>query len=170
MARIRMKLTVSAAAAAQLKQQIRAATDPRDKERLQVVLWATGGQHSLAQLAQLAGPRPFHHSNLAGGLHGRRRGAALGADRTRGQGQSCGQCQGASRVASRTPSGAVAYGRASRRLAPGPARNQTGGQVHVLLVGKSGRRAPGSASLPRQTGSGRPGGVPRRAGAKPRKT
>jgi len=55
MARKRTKLTVSAAQAAQLQQQIRAATDPRDKERLQVVLWATGGQHSLAQLAQLAG-------------------------------------------------------------------------------------------------------------------
>jgi transposase len=55
MARKRTKLTVSAAQAAQLKQHIRAATDPRDKERLQVVLWATGGQHSLAQLAQLAG-------------------------------------------------------------------------------------------------------------------
>jgi transposase len=42
---------VSAAQAAQLKQQIRAATDSRDKERLQVALWATGGRHSLAQLA-----------------------------------------------------------------------------------------------------------------------
>jgi hypothetical protein len=55
MARKRTKLTVSAAQAAQLKQQIRAATDSRDKERLQVALWATGGRHSLAQLAQLAG-------------------------------------------------------------------------------------------------------------------
>jgi len=55
MGRKRTKLAMSATDAAQLKEQIRAATDPRDKERLQVVLWATGGQHSLAQLAQLAG-------------------------------------------------------------------------------------------------------------------
>jgi len=40
---------------AQLKAQIRAATDPRDKERLQVVNWATSGQHTLADLARLAG-------------------------------------------------------------------------------------------------------------------
>jgi transposase len=55
MARKRTKLAVSAAQAAQLKEQIRAAGDPRDKERLQVVQWATSGQHSLAELAQLAG-------------------------------------------------------------------------------------------------------------------
>ena len=54
MGRKRTKLTVSAAAAAQLKEQIRGAKDPRDKERLQVVLWATSGQHSLAALAELA--------------------------------------------------------------------------------------------------------------------
>ena len=46
---------MSAAQAAPLKEQIRAATDPRDKERLQVVLWATSGQHTLADLARLAG-------------------------------------------------------------------------------------------------------------------
>lgn len=46
---------MSEAQAAELKNQIRAATDPRDKERLQVVLWATGGQHSLDELARLAG-------------------------------------------------------------------------------------------------------------------
>ena len=55
MARKRTKLAVSAAQAAQLKEQIRAVTDPRDKERLQVVQWATSGQHSLAELAQLVG-------------------------------------------------------------------------------------------------------------------
>ena len=38
-----------------LKTQISAATDPRDKERLQVVQWATSGQHTLADLARLAG-------------------------------------------------------------------------------------------------------------------
>jgi len=55
MARKRTKLALSAAEAAQLKEQIRAATDPRDKERLQVVSWATSGQHTLAELARLAG-------------------------------------------------------------------------------------------------------------------
>ena len=55
MGRKRTKLAMSANDAAQLKEQIRAATDPRDKERLQVVLWATRGQHSLAALAGLAG-------------------------------------------------------------------------------------------------------------------
>jgi transposase len=55
MARKRTKLAMSEAQAAQLKNQIRSATDPRDKERLQVVLWATRGQHSLDELARLAG-------------------------------------------------------------------------------------------------------------------
>jgi transposase len=55
MARKRTKLVVSAAETAQLKEQIRAATDARNKERLQVVLWATSGQHTLGELARLAG-------------------------------------------------------------------------------------------------------------------
>lgn len=55
MARKRTKLTMSAVEAGQLKEQIRSATDPRDKERLQVVLWATHGQHTLDDLARLAG-------------------------------------------------------------------------------------------------------------------
>ena len=46
---------MSAAEATQLKNQIRCATDARDKERLQVVLWATRGQHTLEELAELAG-------------------------------------------------------------------------------------------------------------------
>ena len=54
MARTRTKLTLSGEDLAQLKQRLRSTTDPRDKERLQVVLWATGGQHSLQELAQLA--------------------------------------------------------------------------------------------------------------------
>jgi hypothetical protein len=53
MARKRTKLTLSEAEAAQVKAQIRSATDPRDKERLQVVLWATGGQHTLDDLEAL---------------------------------------------------------------------------------------------------------------------
>lgn len=55
MARRRTKLAMSEAQANQLKNQIRSATDPRDKERLQVVLWATSGQHSLDELARLSG-------------------------------------------------------------------------------------------------------------------
>lgn len=33
----------------------RSAKDPRDKERVQVVFWATSGQHTLEELARLAG-------------------------------------------------------------------------------------------------------------------
>ena len=55
MARKRTKLTMSAPELAQLKQSIRAATDRRDKERLQVILWATSGQQTLEDLARLAG-------------------------------------------------------------------------------------------------------------------
>ena len=46
---------MGATEAAQLRAQIRRATDLRDKERLQVVLWSTSGQHTLAELARLAG-------------------------------------------------------------------------------------------------------------------
>lgn len=55
MARTRTKLTLGAEELAQLKREIRSATDPRDKERLQVMLWATSGQHTLEELARLAG-------------------------------------------------------------------------------------------------------------------
>ena len=55
MARKRTKLTMSAPELAQLKQSIRAATDRRAKERLQVILWATSGQQTLEDLARLAG-------------------------------------------------------------------------------------------------------------------
>jgi len=55
MARKRTKIGVGPELMADLKQRLRAATDLRDKERLQVALWATGGQHTLAELAQLAG-------------------------------------------------------------------------------------------------------------------
>jgi putative transposase len=46
---------MSAVELVQLKERIRSAADPRDKERLQVVFWATSGQHSLEELARLAG-------------------------------------------------------------------------------------------------------------------
>ena len=55
MARRRTKLAMTAVEAAQIQEQIRDATDFRDKERLQVVFWATSGQHTLADLARLAG-------------------------------------------------------------------------------------------------------------------
>ena len=54
MGRKRTKLTMSEAEKKRLTELIRAATDPRDKERLQVVNWATSGQHSLAERARLA--------------------------------------------------------------------------------------------------------------------
>ncbi len=54
MARKRTKIGVGPDVLADLKHRFRAATDLRDKERLQVALWATGGQHTLAELAQLA--------------------------------------------------------------------------------------------------------------------
>lgn len=55
MARKRTKLVLDEGEADALRAQIRAATDPRDKERLQVVLWASLGEHTLAELAWLAG-------------------------------------------------------------------------------------------------------------------
>lgn len=55
MARKKTKLAVSAEQRAQLQQQLRTVTDPRAKERLQVALWATSGQQTLADLARLAG-------------------------------------------------------------------------------------------------------------------
>lgn len=59
MARKRTKVAMSQAEATQLKTLVRSATDPRDKERLLVVLWATGGQHTLEDLARLAGRARF---------------------------------------------------------------------------------------------------------------
>jgi len=55
LARERTKLALPGAETAPLKELLRAATEPRDKERLQVVSWATRGQHTLAELARLAG-------------------------------------------------------------------------------------------------------------------
>lgn len=55
MARKRTKLGVSPAVLAELKARLRRTTDLRDKERLQVVQWATSGQHTLEDLARLAG-------------------------------------------------------------------------------------------------------------------
>ncbi len=55
MARRRTKIGVGPEVLADLKQRLGATTDLREKERLQVALWATRGQHTLAELAQLAG-------------------------------------------------------------------------------------------------------------------
>lgn len=55
MARKRTKLAMSVEELVQLKRQIRGEVDPRNKERLQVVLWATSGQHTLEDLARLSG-------------------------------------------------------------------------------------------------------------------
>lgn len=54
-ARRRTQLAMSAAERFQLKERIRSATDRRDLERLRVGFGATSGQHSLEQLARLAG-------------------------------------------------------------------------------------------------------------------
>ena len=64
---------MSATEAAALKERIRAAPDPRAKERLQVVLWATSGQHTLAELARLSGRtrstiQVWRDSFIAGGV------------------------------------------------------------------------------------------------------
>jgi transposase len=55
MARKRTKLGVSPETLEQLKQRLRTSADVREKERLQVVLWSLSGQHTLAELAELAG-------------------------------------------------------------------------------------------------------------------
>jgi len=55
MKRKRTQLAVSEVESAHISEQIRSAIDLRDKERLQVVLWATRGQHTLDDLARLAG-------------------------------------------------------------------------------------------------------------------
>jgi transposase len=55
MARKRTKLGISPAMLIELKERLRQTTDLREKERLQVVLWSTQGQHTLEDLARLAG-------------------------------------------------------------------------------------------------------------------
>lgn len=55
MARKRTKLGVGAETVDELKHRLRAATDLRQKERLQVILWSISGRHTLAELAVLAG-------------------------------------------------------------------------------------------------------------------
>jgi transposase len=55
MARKRTKLGVGPDILEQLKQRLRTVTDVREKERLLVVVWATGGQHTLEELAKLSG-------------------------------------------------------------------------------------------------------------------
>ncbi len=67
MARKRTKIGVGPDVLADLKHRFRAATDLRDKERLQVALWATGGraypwQNWLSWLDDAL----VHHPNLAG--------------------------------------------------------------------------------------------------------
>jgi len=165
MARKRRKLALSAAQAAELKAQIRAAT-----ERLQVVLWATSGQHSLAALAELAELAGRARSTIQVWLD----------DFTAG---------GVGQLLERTPPpgkpSLVAGTKVQAELKAGLKAGhwRTAGQVAAWLqekhgikraakslyywLGKSGWRAPGSASLPRPTEPGRHGGVPRRTGGQP---
>jgi transposase len=55
MARKRTKLAISPEVLSELKERLRSTTGLRDKERLQVVLWSTSGQHTLEELARLSG-------------------------------------------------------------------------------------------------------------------
>jgi transposase len=55
MARKRTKLGISPTVLIELKERLRATSDVREKERLQVVLWSTAGRHTLEDLARLAG-------------------------------------------------------------------------------------------------------------------
>ena len=54
MGRTRTQLLLSAVQQAELPQRLRAATDLRERERLQVALWAFSGRHTLEDLAEMA--------------------------------------------------------------------------------------------------------------------
>lgn len=54
MGRTRTQLLLSAAQQAELPRRLRAATDPRERERLQVALWASSGRHTLEELSEMA--------------------------------------------------------------------------------------------------------------------
>ena len=168
MARKRTQLNMSGEELAQIKQEIRSAANTRDKERLQVVLWATSGQHSLEALARLAGRA---RSTIQIWLD----------DFTTG---------GSNKLLERgSPPGRpspVAGPRVQKQLQAGlkAGRWRTAGQVAAWLkdahgieratkslyywLGKVGGALPSPASLPRQTGSGSHRGVSRRTGGKPR--
>ena len=51
----RTKIVMSDEQLAELKQRISKATDVREKERLQVVFWATTGQYTLDEMPTLSG-------------------------------------------------------------------------------------------------------------------
>lgn len=55
MGRNRTRLLLSTGELADLRRGLRAAKDEREKERLRVVLWAARGQHTLEDLACMAG-------------------------------------------------------------------------------------------------------------------
>ena len=170
MARKRTKLSMSEQEMAWIKQELRATTDARDKERLQVVLWATSGQHSLEALARLAGRA---RSTIQIWLD----------DFTEG-----GLTQLLERKTPPGKSSPVAESKVQEQLQAGlkAGRWRTAGQVAAWLqqdhgieraakslyywLGKVGGALPRPASLPRQSGSGRDCGVSRRTGAKPHQT
>ena len=54
MGRTRTQLLLSDEDRAELPRRLRAATDPRERERLQVALWAASGHHTLEDLAEKA--------------------------------------------------------------------------------------------------------------------
>lgn len=55
MARKRTRLKLSPVAQTELECRLRAATHPRERERLQAILWATSGRHTLDDLARKIG-------------------------------------------------------------------------------------------------------------------
>ena len=55
MGRHRTQLPLSAAQHAELNRRLRAVTDPRERERLQVAFWAASGRHTLEDLAEMSG-------------------------------------------------------------------------------------------------------------------
>ena len=54
MGKPRTQLPLSAAQHAELNRRLRTVTDPRERERLQVALWAFSGRHTLEDLAEMA--------------------------------------------------------------------------------------------------------------------
>jgi transposase len=54
MGKPRTQLPLSAAQHAELDRRLRTVTHPRERERLQVALWAASGRHTLEDLAEMA--------------------------------------------------------------------------------------------------------------------
>ena len=55
MGRKRTHLKLTTRVRGELRRRLRVTKDPRERERLQVALWAAGGEHTLEDLARMAG-------------------------------------------------------------------------------------------------------------------